>query len=80
MVPYLLIYLLLPFTTSEPPNIIFFLVDDLGWWDIGFHNPDVIITPHVDRLAREGVLLGQHYVSPVCTPSRASLLTGMILT
>ena len=57
------------------PNILFILADDLGWGDVGFHGAP-IHTPHLDRLAAEGVELRQHYVCPMCTPTRASLLTG----
>ncbi len=49
--------------------------DDLGWNDAGYNGSE-ILTPHLDRLARDGIRLNQHYVSPVCSPSRAALLTG----
>ena len=61
---------------KKPPNIIFVLADDLGFNDIGYHNPN-IITPHMDGLAMTGVTLEQQYMQPLCTPSRSSLLTGM---
>ncbi|MFM1920049.1 MAG: Arylsulfatase [Candidatus Hydrogenedentota bacterium] len=57
------------------PNIVFILVDDQGWNDIGYHNEE-IRTPTLDRLAREGVELDAHYVQPQCTPTRVALLTG----
>ena len=57
------------------PNILYILADDLGWGDVGLHGSP-IRTPVIDRLAREGVELTQHYVCPMCTPTRASLLTG----
>ena len=57
------------------PNILYILADDLGWGDLGLHGSP-IRTPHIDQLAREGVELTQHYVCPMCTPTRASLLTG----
>lgn len=59
----------------ERPNILFILADDLGWEDVSFHGSS-IRTPSIDRLACEGIELQQHYVCPVCTPTRASLLTG----
>ena len=57
------------------PNILYILADDLGWGDISLHGSP-IRTPHIDQLAREGIELTQHYVCPMCTPTRASLLTG----
>ena len=61
--------------TPPRPNIVFIVADDLGWNDIGYHNPQ-IQTPNLDRLAREGVRFNQHYVFPTCSPSRVALLTG----
>ncbi|KAG9281164.1 arylsulfatase I [Astyanax mexicanus] len=57
------------------PHIIFILTDDLGFNDIGYHNP-AIRTPTLDKLAAEGVKLENYYVQPICTPSRSQLLTG----
>ncbi|TCR65479.1 arylsulfatase [Bosea sp. BK604] len=57
------------------PNILYIVADDLGWGDVGFHGSD-ISTPTLDRLAREGAALDQFYVQPMCTPTRAALLTG----
>ena len=60
------------------PNIVFILVDDLGWSDVGCYNSDTPYeTPHVDRLASEGMLFTDFYAAgPVCSPTRASILTG----
>jgi arylsulfatase A-like enzyme len=60
------------------PNIVFFLVDDLGRMDIGAYNAETFYeTPHVDRLAAEGMLFTQGYAAcPVCSPTRYSILTG----
>ena len=60
------------------PNIIFILVDDVGWADLNYTTPHetAIPTPHIDSLARSGLILTQHYVHPTCTPSRAALMTG----
>lgn len=59
------------------PNVLFVLADDLGYGDVGSYGSRDIATPNIDQLAREGARFTQFYVgSPVCTPSRASLLTG----
>lgn len=61
---------------SVPPNIIIILTDDQGWGDIASHgNPD-ISTPVLDELAASGARFDRFFVSPVCAPTRASLLTG----
>ncbi|XP_059143568.1 arylsulfatase B-like [Physella acuta] len=62
-------------TGGTPQNIVFIVADDLGWNDIGFNNPN-IISPNLDALAREGIILNQSYVQPLCSPSRAALMTG----
>jgi arylsulfatase B len=61
--------------TTKKPNIIIILADDLGWGDVGFHGSD-IKTPYLDQLANEGVVLNRYYTAPVCSPTRAGLLTG----
>jgi arylsulfatase A-like enzyme len=60
---------------AKPPNILFFLVDDLGWSDVGFHGGS-IPTPNIDRLAAAGTRLEAFYVQNLCSPTRAALLTG----
>ncbi|MEO9633579.1 MAG: arylsulfatase [Parasphingorhabdus sp.] len=62
-------------TSSEPPNVIIIMADDLGWGDVGYHGSD-IETPNIDRLAREGMRLERFYALPVCTPTRSALMTG----
>ena len=57
------------------PNIVVILADDLGWGDVGF-NKGNILTPHLDQLAKEGILLNRYYVAPICSPTRAGLMTG----
>jgi len=59
------------------PNVIIFLADDLGYGDLGCYGHTVIKTPHLDRFAREGMRFTQCYAAcPVCSPSRAAILTG----
>lgn len=64
--------------TEGPPNVLLIMVDDLGWMDLGFQGNDQIDTPNLDRLASEGLRFTDAYsASPVCSPARASLLTGL---
>jgi arylsulfatase A len=58
------------------PNVILILTDDQGWWDTGASGNPHIDTPNMDRLAAEGVNYTRFYASPVCAPTRASLMTG----
>ena len=60
---------------AEHPNVVIFLADDLGWADVGYHGGE-IATPAIDRLAREGVRLERFYSAPICSPTRAALLSG----
>ena len=64
-------------TESKPaqPHILFMLADDLGWIDVRFHGSK-IHTPNIDSLAKNGVILDNFYVQPVCTPARGALMTG----
>lgn len=61
---------------SGQPNVVLILADDLGSGDLGFYGNPKVRTPHLDRLAREGTRFEYFYVSPVCSPTRASLMTG----
>ena len=63
-------------TAGRRPNIILVLTDDQGYGDLGCHGNEKIRTPKIDRLARESVELTHFHSSPVCTPTRASLMTG----
>lgn len=63
-------------TPIERPNVVLILADDLGYSDLGCYGGE-IRTPHLDRLARSGVRLTQFYNTARCSPSRASLLTGL---
>lgn len=62
-------------SSTNRPNLIFFLSDDQGWTDVDWRD-SAIPTPHLDGLRRGGVEFMAHYTAPVCSPTRASLLTG----
>lgn len=78
-----LIAFALPFTCAavgvKPPNVVFILTDNQGAWTLGCYGNPEIRTPHIDRLAKEGVRLTRALSSnPVCSPTRATFLTGLI--
>lgn len=60
---------------QDRPNIVVIVADDLGWADVGYHDGR-IDTPNLDRLARQGVKLERFYTAPLCSPTRAGLMTG----
>lgn len=61
----------------RPPNVVFILVDDLGWSDLGCYGSSFYETPHLDQMAADGALFTDAYAAaPVCSPTRASLMTG----
>ena len=64
-----------PAPSASAPNVVLIVADDLGWGDVGFHGGR-ISTPNLDALARDGIELERFYVTPVCTTTRAGLLTG----
>ena len=62
---------------KQSPNIIFFMIDDLGWFDVGFNGSTFYETPNIDRLAREGMIFTNAYANAAnCAPTRACFLTG----
>lgn len=61
---------------SKRPNVLLILSDDQGYGDFGFTGNEIIQTPNLDRFANENTFFDQFYVNPVCTPSRAALMTG----
>jgi len=63
---------------AEKPNILFIMADDLGWMDLACQGNRLVETPHIDRLARQGMRLTDAYAAaPVCSPTRAAVLTGL---
>ena len=61
---------------SRKPNIVHIVADDLGWKDVGFNGATDIRTPNIDALAAGGARFSQFYVQPMCTPTRAAIMTG----
>lgn len=61
---------------SAPPNVVILLADDAGWGDYSFTGNRGLETPNIDRIAKEGAVFDRFYVCPVCSPTRAELLTG----
>ena len=67
----------LPASAQKKPNIVLLLVDDLGWADVGCYGSDLYETPNIDKLAKQGMKFTNGYAAcTVCSPSRASILTG----
>ena len=62
--------------SNDKPNVIIILTDDLGWGDVSYHG-GYIPTPNIDKLAKDGMEMNRFYSNPVCSPTRASLLTGL---
>jgi arylsulfatase A-like enzyme len=60
----------------DHPNVVLILTDDQGWGDLSIHGNDKISTPAIDQMAANGAQFERFYVSPLCAPTRASLLTG----
>src|SRR6478736_4911326 len=62
--------------TRRRPNVLIILSDDQGWGDLGITGNKNLKTPNIDAIARRGALLDRFYVQPLCSPTRAELLTG----
>ena len=60
----------------NPPNVILIITDDQGYGDLGIHNNPIISTPTLDAFARKSIRFNNFHVSPVCAPTRSSLMTG----
>ena len=75
-----LLFLLPGSLLAAQPNIVFFLIDDLGYTDCGFNGGKEIRTPNIDALAKTGSVIESHYVQPVCSPTRSALMTGRYAT
>ncbi len=65
-----------PLDASPKPNVVLIMTDDQGYGDLSITGNEIVETPHMDAIAKEGAWLKQFYVSPVCTPTRAHLMTG----
>ena len=64
------------FAAQSKPNVVLIMTDDQGYGDLGVHGNPIVKTPHIDAMAGRSAVLKNFYVSPVCTPTRASLMTG----
>ncbi|MGA0899131.1 MAG: arylsulfatase [Luteolibacter sp.] len=73
---YVLIVGMVCMAQARQPNVVIILSDDQGWGDFSITGNPLIKTPHIDSLARDGVFLRNFFVQPVCSPTRAELLTG----
>ena len=62
-------------STSSSVSVLFLLADDLGYANVGWHE-DFVLTPHLTRLAKQGITLESYYVQPICSPTRSSLMTA----
>src|SRR5262245_59250201 len=71
-----LITLTAPAQQPAKPNIVHIVADDMGWKDVGFNGCTDIKTPNLDALAKGGAKFTQFYAQPMCTPTRACLMTG----
>jgi arylsulfatase A-like enzyme len=71
-----ILFSLCPSLFAALPNIIVILADDLGYGDLGCYGAKDIRTPHLDKMASEGLKLTSFYAQPICGPSRAALMTG----
>jgi arylsulfatase/arylsulfatase A len=61
---------------ADRPNVLIVLTDDQGYGDLGYHKNPILKTPNIDAFAKAGLRMTQFYVSPVCSPTRSSLMTG----
>ena len=74
---HIILFFLINCNTYDPPNVIFILTDDQGYGDLGVYGASDILTPNLDKLARDGAYFTSYYATqPVCSASRASILTG----
>lgn len=62
--------------SNPQPNIVFVLIDDLGWTGVGCYGNKIVPTPHIDRLAKEGAKFTAAYAMPQCSPTRFAFMTG----
>ena len=76
LAPLLLVLSAAPLSAAERPNVLLILTDDQGWGDIHSHGNERLDTPNLDRLAVQGARFERFFVSPVCAPTRAAMLTG----
>ena len=67
--------------SADRPNVVLVMADDQGWGQTGYYNHPVLKTPHLDAMAKAGLRFDRFYAGgPVCSPTRATVLTGRTLT
>ena len=76
LIPFLLLYVACNTEPPNAPNVIVIMTDDQGWGDLSYQGNQDLSTPNIDRIAQEGAIFENFYVSPVCSPTRAEFLTG----
>ena len=76
LIPLALLLSAAPAFAADRPNVLLILTDDQGWGDVHSHGNELLDTPNLDRLAAQGARFERFFVSPVCAPTRAALLTG----
>ncbi len=76
LLPLALLLTFSPVYGQRNPNILLIMTDDQGWWDLGVHGNDIISTPVLDELSRESINFSHYYAAPVCSPTRAGMMTG----
>lgn len=63
---------------ADKPNIVFIMADDLGWADVGYNGATYHLTPNLDAFSKKAMVFDNAYTMPTCSPSRASLFTGLV--
>ncbi len=74
---FLIIFIYAQGFSQEKPNVVIIITDDQGYGELSLHGNPVLKTPHIDKLAKQSTQFSDFHTSPMCAPTRASLITGM---